>query len=64
MVSCPNVKKECLDHCWHSIPHDRINMCTTGICPLTFKKLVCSEQPPRINLHSNLRKEGAMKWSR
>jgi hypothetical protein len=61
MVSCPNIKRECLNHCWHSVPHDRVSMCTKGVCPLTRKKLVCSEQPLKINIHAHLRVEGAIR---
>ena len=62
-ISCPNVKRECLGHCWHSVPHDQVSMCTAGVCPITFKKCICNEKPSGINYRKNLRIEGAMKYN-
>jgi hypothetical protein len=53
LVSCPHVKLEC-QHCFHFVPHDRVRMCKNGICPVTFKRCVCSEEPVKIDLSKHL----------
>jgi hypothetical protein len=61
MVSCHNVKLECLEHCFHSVPHDRCRMCVAGVCPVTHHRLMCFEFPKPVNVTKNLRKEGKLK---
>lgn len=58
MVSCPNVIRECIEHCEHSIPHDRCRMCTDGVCPVTHRRCECDEKPRPIDLSRNLRDKG------
>jgi hypothetical protein len=42
-VTCPNVTEECLTHCYHSLEHQRVDMCTLGVCVITFKYCICSQ---------------------
>lgn len=68
MVSCPNVKQQCFNvfdtedrACPHAVPHDRGRMCTWGGCPVTFRRLECSEHPVQVKVHEHLREEGSLK---
>lgn len=61
MVSCPNVKKECLLHCFHSVPHGWHRTCKDGGCPVTLNKCVCSEHPVQVNVKLHLREDGRLK---
>ena len=61
-VSCPNVIMECATHCWHHVPHDRVDMCQHGRCPVTHHWCECSETPVKVNVREHNREDGSLKW--
>ncbi len=53
LVSCPNIKLECAKHCFHFLPHEMIEICRIGTCPVTYKKCECTNTP-KIDLSKHL----------
>jgi hypothetical protein len=45
---CPKVRKRCLQWlrtlgCYHGVPHNRVDSCSSGVCPYDYKHLKCVE---------------------